>query len=1756
MIFSHLKKQNILGIFISLFFYNIGNLLSQNLQVPSTLNIQGVLNNINGQPVTNGTYSITFRLYTSALGDVPEWSETQNSITVQSGIFNAILGKINPLNIPFDRPYFLGIKLGNEPEMEPRIELTSSAYSLLAKNVQNNSISTDKIQANAITIDKIASPIISSINGVTNDGGNLNLVAGNNISLVPDNVNKTITISASNGGTGTGSISSLTEGNGITIQNPNGPFPNIGLKPNILLGPGGSLGILNQNNGAVGSFSSDTRQNGFFSLSNANLLNTFLVSHFSDGQPFLTMNNKLGSQILDVKANEANNAEINLKSSSGNNTLRLSANETNGGLVNVFNQNGITAAGLTTTSAGNGRLMINSSDNRLLIDLKANSGGGGFFSLFNDESTESVRLSTSENRGGILSIRNRAGNTAVNLSTNGVGDGGLFVSSGSNKPVGEISTNVNGGGLFSIYNQDPVEVFRITTKENGQGTMRMNNRLGNRTAELMSNEFSDGEFTLHSVLTNPTVRLTANENAGGLVNVFNPQGDVAVRVTGEESGFIGIYNREKTEMIQMGILDDQNARITVNNRLGNPAADLFSNEFSDGELTLNSVLKNPVLRLTANDNAGGLINIFSKNNNLAAKLTEINDEGEFSIFNKEKVDIINMKSFLGDGSITLKNKPGFEAAGINGSTLGGFIYVADGAKTNGLNLRGVLNGGVGGGELDLYNIEGNKTMQLTTNFNKEGLLQIRSKSDKTKSRLELGSNANQSGFVNIFNKNTKNIISLVSEATTNEGLIRVASTSADSVDRLRMGGDEKQNGYLSLFNSKGLKTSIVGHNEFGDGHIELKNNLGNLGGYFTAFRDGGSIAVTDGKPGTNHRATLGSNLFGGRTTIFNTTNLMTHESSVQQNGEGIFRIVNPNEITKSRVEIGGTGAKSGFISTFDANNKRNIDLLANAEGAGIITTYKNDKIQTTLNSTTAGGDIQVFNTGGFNTSQIGHFDDGRGKIEVGHSNGTKVARMTSNSDGSGYIGVDNTDKNEVVRLTANTGKGGGIGVKNALNKDIFTVTQNQNHGVVLVHNAAGNNTGAIGHFEDGRGKIEVGHSDGTKVVRMTSNTDGSGFIGLDNNEKKEVVRITANNGKGGGIGIRNSLGNDIINLTQTSGNGTILVNNDKGSLLATITNNTSNGGFIGNKDQNGKDAVWLTNNDKGGGQVNTFNDQGNIITKLTMDAASRGRISVHGSGGNEIARMTATTTGEGSIGIDNNTGKNIAGMTNNTINGSGYVYANDANGKELARMTVSSSGNSGRISIDNTSGVNIAGMTNNSSTGAGYLFASDATGKDVAVMTNTSLGNGNMSIFNKTGTNIAGLTMGNASGGGYLYANHSNGKDVARMSTLAGGTGYMSVDNTLGKTVSYMLTSTLDGGYIGVTNSAGNDRARITTNANGAGHISASNSTGANVVQLSVSNSNHGEISTSNASGAIINAVGATGTAQGYIAANNSAGQERAFVMGGANGGEIGVNDNSGKLRVLMAAASGVQVNDVDGSYLQIYNSGSSTNMILVDKFQHPRAEVKSGTILAKGPNGIEHSFMSSATAPNLGYIGVCNSNLPGSPVKAGMYTTAGNQGVIFADVKNFKMDYPGKPDKQIWYGSLEGPELAAYIRGTGKIENGKATIEFPDHFIQVANASTMTVMVTPLSGKSKGLAVVKKTISHFSVEELMEGNGSYEFDWEVKCVRKGHEDFEVVRNKSDEPKPFIETSSMPSNMISGNDRVNHSVVKEAISPAGTTKNQ
>jgi hypothetical protein len=115
---------------------------------------------------------------------------------------------------------------------------------------------------------------------------------------------------------------------------------------------------------------------------------------------------------------------------------------------------------------------------------------------------------------------------------------------------------------------------------------------------------------------------------------------------------------------------------------------------------------------------------------------------------------------------------------------------------------------------------------------------------------------------------------------------------------------------------------------------------------------------------------------------------------------------------------------------------------------------------------------------------------------------------------------------------------------------------------------------------------------------------------------------------------------------------------------------------------------------------------------------------------------------------------------------------------------------------------------------------------------------------------------------------------------------------------------------------------------------------------------------------------------------------------------------------------------------------------------------------------------------------------------------------------KNFCLPHPHQPDKDIWYTCIEGPEAAVYARGTARLVNGQATVELPEHFVVVSSDTMTTVTLTPLSAESLGLAVVKKGTQSFTVRELHKGTGNYKFDWEIKAVRAGAEDYEVIRKR------------------------------------------
>ena len=182
--------------------------------------------------------------------------------------------------------------------------------------------------------------------------------------------------------------------------------------------------------------------------------------------------------------------------------------------------------------------------------------------------------------------------------------------------------------------------------------------------------------------------------------------------------------------------------------------------------------------------------------------------------------------------------------------------------------------------------------------------------------------------------------------------------------------------------------------------------------------------------------------------------------------------------------------------------------------------------------------------------------------------------------------------------------------------------------------------------------------------------------------------------------------------------------------------------------------------------------------------------------------------------------------------------------------------------------------------------------------------------------------------------------------------------------------------------------------------------------------------------------------------------------------------------------------------------------------------EMNAGNMELYGPNGNRNVWLSSVLDGNEGYIGVIDET---DVIRAEMFTL-GQVGFINTDILNATtvnattvntfIDHPTKSNKEIVYSAVIGSEPMAITRGTAKLANGTIFVELPLHFQYVNDMSTMTVVLTPHSGDTYGLAVVKKKENGFYVKELAKGQGNFSFDWEVKATRKGFENHQVIREK------------------------------------------
>ncbi len=146
--------------------------------VPRTLNIQGVLADDADAALADGSYTVQFHLWNASTGGTDVWTE-QFPVTQTNGVFNAVLGKVVPLNPGlFEQTLWLSLVVDGGSPTSPRLEMTSVASALNAAAVAPDAA-------------------VRSLNGLTN---NVVLQAGANVSLVQ--MDSTIVISATGGGGG------------------------------------------------------------------------------------------------------------------------------------------------------------------------------------------------------------------------------------------------------------------------------------------------------------------------------------------------------------------------------------------------------------------------------------------------------------------------------------------------------------------------------------------------------------------------------------------------------------------------------------------------------------------------------------------------------------------------------------------------------------------------------------------------------------------------------------------------------------------------------------------------------------------------------------------------------------------------------------------------------------------------------------------------------------------------------------------------------------------------------------------------------------------------------------------------------------------------------------------------------------------------------------------------------------------------------------------------------------------------------------------------------------------------------------------------------------------------------------------------------------------------------------------------------------------------------------------------------------------
>ncbi len=150
--------------------------------VPQTINYQGYLTDADG--AVNEAIDIKFSIYDVEADGDALWTETQ-TVSIYNGMYSVLLGTVdtsgNPLDLPFDTQYWLGITVDTDSEMTPRQRFAAVPYAyraVIAESVADNAVTSSNISADAVTSGKIESGAVTSGKIATDAVGSTEIIDG------------------------------------------------------------------------------------------------------------------------------------------------------------------------------------------------------------------------------------------------------------------------------------------------------------------------------------------------------------------------------------------------------------------------------------------------------------------------------------------------------------------------------------------------------------------------------------------------------------------------------------------------------------------------------------------------------------------------------------------------------------------------------------------------------------------------------------------------------------------------------------------------------------------------------------------------------------------------------------------------------------------------------------------------------------------------------------------------------------------------------------------------------------------------------------------------------------------------------------------------------------------------------------------------------------------------------------------------------------------------------------------------------------------------------------------------------------------------------------------------------------------------------------------------------------------------------------------------------------------------------------------